>query len=103
NLHDVFNNLNKNYRNDVDDINDGGNDSNNNGNRRGRYHHVRRDSEGYVVKDLSLEERAMLVEEDNRDSGVNKSRAFDPHHNSDGSTLYSGSEEEEMMDRETRD
>ncbi|CAJ0834210.1 553_t:CDS:2 [Entrophospora sp. SA101] len=71
---------------------------------RSRYHHVRRGSEGYVVRDLSLEERAMLVEEpyntDNEDNNIS-SRTFDPHHNSDGSTLYSSNEEE--IDEEISD
>lgn len=52
---------------------------------------VRRDSEGYLVRDLSLEERAMLSSNSDRE-GVDE-HIDDPYHNSDGSTLYSESDE----------
>src|SRR5437016_5938951 len=55
NFNDIYSNLNNSYR---TNINNSASSSNGNGNsnRRSRYHHVRRDSEGYVVRDLSLEE-----------------------------------------------
>ncbi|CAG8544248.1 10638_t:CDS:2 [Cetraspora pellucida] len=52
---------------------------------------VRRDSEGYLVRDISLEERAALV--NNYECGGEDERIDDPYHNSDGSTLYSYSDE----------
>ncbi|CAG8492280.1 10526_t:CDS:2 [Paraglomus occultum] len=51
---------------------------------------VRRDSEGYVVRDISLEERQMWVE-DILERRLEETS--DPYHNSDGSTLYSSGSE----------
>jgi len=51
---------------------------------------VRRDSEGYVVRDISLEDRQMWVEDI---LGRRFEESSDPYHNSDGSTLYSSGSE----------
>ncbi|CAG8578568.1 279_t:CDS:2 [Paraglomus brasilianum] len=51
---------------------------------------VRRDSEGYVVRDISLEERQMWVDDI---LGRRLEETSDPYHNSDGSTLYSSGSE----------
>ncbi|CAG8495784.1 5892_t:CDS:2 [Racocetra fulgida] len=52
---------------------------------------VRRDSEGYLVRDISLEERAALI--NNYECEGEDEHIDDPYHNSDGSTLYSYSDE----------
>ncbi|CAG8478834.1 9062_t:CDS:2 [Acaulospora morrowiae] len=69
--------------------------NNSSSHRRNRTHrHVRRDSEGYIVRDISLEERAMLAEDHRHRINSND---VDNYHDedvpSDGSTLYSSSEE----------
>ncbi|CAG8551465.1 3908_t:CDS:2, partial [Scutellospora calospora] len=71
---DIYNNHNSIYR-----------------NQKSSRQFIRRDSEGYLVRDISLEERAILA--GNNESEGESERIDDPYHNSDGSTLYSDSDD----------